>query len=175
MPLSTIIIVLLVLLVLFLSWRLMSQAPPDAGWPGRVVASLRTMASLRTIRTMASLRRRPATGAPPPTTAPFQAAHAALSTPSVGGPVFDVLVERVRTVTFFRPTIGRQGYAEPEVDQFLDGVVASLLAGIAMDPAQIETAVFSTSLPGAPGYDAKLVDDFLSEITNAMVALKRRS
>ena len=74
------------------------------------------------------------------------------------------LIARIEASVFPKPPMGRRGYDEDEVDDFLDAVVASLKSGNPMDPATVGAASFGRSSFGRRGYDEHSVDELLEEI-----------
>jgi DivIVA domain-containing protein len=73
-------------------------------------------------------------------------------------------IARIETSVFPKPPIGRRGYDEDEVDDFLDAVIASLKSGNPMDPAAVGAVSFGRSSFGRRGYDEDSVDELLDEI-----------
>ncbi|WP_169808771.1 DivIVA domain-containing protein [Microtetraspora niveoalba] len=110
-------------------------------------------------------------GAAAPTTAPAAAATAASAAASAAAPVkgaFESQAERIERVAF-RPGRLGMGYAEDEVDAFLDRVVATL-RGTADRPVtaeQVRTATFATVV-FKTGYAIADVDAFLAEVADVL-------
>lgn len=77
------------------------------------------------------------------------------------------LIERIKNVQF-RPTRFHRGYAEREVDDFLDAIIASLaVSAVPYTPAQIRDREFrQVSFKG--GYEIAQVDAFRGRIADAV-------
>jgi DivIVA domain-containing protein len=69
----------------------------------------------------------------------------------------------VRNVVFSKPTLGKRGYNEDEVDALLDRVHAKLLnpSNSSLAAADIHNSAFSKPLSGKRGYNRDEVDAFL--------------
>jgi DivIVA domain-containing protein len=82
------------------------------------------------------------------------------------------LIACIEGSIFPKPPIGRRGYDEGEVDDFLDTVVASLKSGNPMDPANVEAVYFGKPRFGKWGYDQHAVDELLDEIQQRLRKLR---
>ena|ERR1700757_385011 len=86
---------------------------------------------------------------------------------SAGNPPGDWLTpEQVRNVAFARPPLGKRGYNEDEVDEFLDAIEAALRnpAGRILTPEEVRNKVFSKPRIGHRGYNEDEVDAFLDVV-----------
>lgn len=106
--------------------------------------------------------------------------------PAAGVPAGMLSEDAVRAVTFRRPGLGRRGYDERSVDEFLDQVEADLRARraawerpaadsvpvvVAMTSADVRAAQFAKPSFGARGYDEEDVDTFLDEVERSFTVL----
>lgn len=78
--------------------------------------------------------------------------------------------ERVRAVKFDRAPLGKRGYHEDQVDDFLDRVEATLAGMGTLTPEDVRTAVFDAASLVRRGYDEDQVDAFLDEVVAALEA-----
>ncbi|MGX7825381.1 DivIVA domain-containing protein [Actinokineospora sp. 24-640] len=72
--------------------------------------------------------------------------------------------ERVRGVKFDRAPLGKRGYHEDQVDDFLDLVEAALAGVGALTPDDVRAAVFDAASLVRRGYDEDQVDAFLDMV-----------
>jgi DivIVA domain-containing protein len=87
----------------------------------------------------------------------------------------------VRRVAFSKPSMGRRGYDEESVDNFLDKVESDLRARhaggpvvrVALTAADVRAVAFLRPPFGRRGYDEEQVDRFLDEVQRSFVALDR--
>jgi DivIVA domain-containing protein len=79
------------------------------------------------------------------------------------------LIERIKNAEF-RTTRFSPGYAEKEVDDFLDRLVATLRESGLPDPEELRNVQFATTRL-RPGYAMQDVDGLLQEIATASAAL----
>jgi DivIVA domain-containing protein len=75
----------------------------------------------------------------------------------------------VHEAKFSRPPIGRRGYDQAEVDEFLAKAERALAGAERMTPVEIERVTFSRPLFGA-GYDEREVDEFLDKLESELAA-----
>jgi DivIVA domain-containing protein len=95
--------------------------------------------------------------------------------PPAGG----LSADDVRSISFRKPPFGRRGYAEQEVDEFLDRVEADLRARhaggavvkVMLTAGDVHEVVFMKPPRGRRGYDEEQVDAFLDEIERTIAAL----
>jgi DivIVA domain-containing protein len=83
------------------------------------------------------------------------------------------LIERIENSVFSRAPLGRRGYDETKVDQFLDAIIASLRHGPLMEAREVEQVMFPKPRFGARGYDEDDVDDLLEEVQKELPRLGR--
>lgn len=76
--------------------------------------------------------------------------------------------ERVREVAFDRAALGRRGYDEDQVDDFLDRVEAALRGEADLTPDDVRDVVFDSASRLRRGYDEEQVDDFLDAVVAAL-------
>ncbi|GAA4414812.1 DivIVA domain-containing protein [Actinokineospora soli] len=76
--------------------------------------------------------------------------------------------ERVRAVVFDRAPLGKRGYDEDQVDDFLDLVEATLAGTASLTPDDVRTAVFDSASLLRRGYDEDQVDAFLDAVVAAL-------
>jgi DivIVA domain-containing protein len=82
------------------------------------------------------------------------------------------ILEDLANVTFDKPSFGKRGYRESEVDSFVDRVARTLQAlrdGVAtpaddVTPVDVHHVTFHKSGFGERGYDEQQVDDLLDEV-----------
>ncbi len=79
----------------------------------------------------------------------------------------------VREVRLSKPGIGRRGYNEDDVDQFLSQVVARLELRGELSAADVREVTFRKPPWGKRGYDQDEVDEFLDRIAATLDALAR--
>lgn len=71
----------------------------------------------------------------------------------------------IRNVAFTKPPIGRRGYTEDAVDEFLERVESELRSGhFTLTVADIRGVTFPTPRFGRRGYDEQQVDAFIDLI-----------
>lgn len=70
----------------------------------------------------------------------------------------------VRGVTFTKPSLGKRGYSEQEVDAYLQRIAATLDGHDNLTAADVHTVVFTKPSLGHRGYDEGQVDAFLDAI-----------
>jgi DivIVA domain-containing protein len=75
-----------------------------------------------------------------------------------------------RRIAFSKPTAGKRGYNEDEVDAFLDRVDAALrdATGHTLTPEQVRDTAFSKPPLGKRGYNEDEVDAFLDRVEQEM-------
>lgn len=78
--------------------------------------------------------------------------------------------EDVRNVLFDKPPLGRRGYDEDEVDDFLDLVEAALAGARPMTADEVAAARFGRGSLTKRGYDENQVDDFLDRVAAELAA-----
>jgi DivIVA domain-containing protein len=78
--------------------------------------------------------------------------------------------EDVRNVAFSKPPIGKLGYNEDEVDQFLEFVEAALRdpPGSTLTPEDVRNVAFAKPRIGKRGYNEDEVDAFLDRVEEQM-------
>ncbi len=74
----------------------------------------------------------------------------------------------VRDAAFSKPPIGRRGYNEDEVDEFLDWVVAHLEGRRALTADDVRAVAFGKPPWGKRGYNEDDVDALLDRIAEAV-------
>jgi len=79
-------------------------------------------------------------------------------------------LEDVHNVAFSKPSRGKRGYHEGEVDAFLDRVEAALRdpTGRTLTPEQVRNVAFSKPPRGKLGYNEGEVDEFLELVKAAL-------
>lgn len=80
----------------------------------------------------------------------------------------------VRNQTFKRPPIGKRGYAEDEVDAYLQVIAAALDGNESLTANDVHNVIFGKPPIGKRGYDEGQVDAFLDAIENQL-RLQERS
>jgi DivIVA domain-containing protein len=80
----------------------------------------------------------------------------------------------VREASFSKPPIGKRGYHEDEVDQFLDDVVAHLEGTIRLSTDDVRDVRFGRPPWGRRGYNEDEVDTLLNRIIQTVDAGQRR-
>ncbi|GAA2680447.1 MULTISPECIES: DivIVA domain-containing protein [Actinosynnema] len=70
----------------------------------------------------------------------------------------------VRTAAFGKPTRGRRGYQESQVDKFLDRIENTLLGQDDLTASDVREIQFSRPMIGRRGYDETEVDAFLARV-----------
>jgi DivIVA domain-containing protein len=106
--------------------------------------------------------------------------------PWVAGPPVGTLTESaVRDISFRKPPMGRRGYDERSVDEFLDLVEADLrvrraacaeaggdgVVAVNLVSADVRAVAFERSAFGRRGYDEREVDEFLDEVDRTFTVL----
>lgn len=72
--------------------------------------------------------------------------------------------EDVRTATFDKSPLGKRGYDEDQVDDFLDRIEATLRGTDSLRVEDIRAAEFDPGARFGQGYDEKQVDDFMDKV-----------
>ncbi|GAA1709662.1 hypothetical protein GCM10009765_68650 [Fodinicola feengrottensis] len=78
----------------------------------------------------------------------------------------------IAEATFRKPPLGKRGYAEDEVDGFLDWVSERCVSGASVSPADIQRAAFQKPPRGRRGYDEQDVDEFLEWMKATLTAFE---
>lgn len=78
--------------------------------------------------------------------------------------------DKVRAVAFDRAPLGKRGYDEDQVDDFLDRVEATLAGTADLTPDDVRTVVFDGGSLLRRGYDEDQVDQFLDTVVAALSA-----
>lgn len=78
--------------------------------------------------------------------------------------------DKVRAVAFDRAPLGKRGYDEDQVDEFLDRVEAALAGTADLTPDDVLTVVFDGGSLLRRGYDEDQVDQFLDTVVAALRA-----
>ncbi|MBB5956346.1 DivIVA domain-containing protein [Saccharothrix tamanrassetensis] len=99
--------------------------------------------------------------------APAQGAHA---TSTGMRPAPRLTPQDVRGVRFHKPRPGNRGYAEGEIDAFLERIEATLAGRDSVTAIEVQEEEFSFAPPGQVGYDEDDVDTFLDLV---VVTLER--
>jgi len=86
------------------------------------------------------------------------------------GPAVALTPQDVRDVLFDKPPLGRRGYAEDEVDAFLDLVERALAGHRPMSADDVAGVVFSQASVFRRGYDENQVDAFLDQVGAELAA-----
>ena len=81
--------------------------------------------------------------------------------------------EEVRSITFRRPPLGRRGYAEEDVDAFLDEVYKTL-TDLYAQISQLSTGTMSLMPPSQPQVPPDTTAAALTEIKAALARIEAR-
>lgn len=79
----------------------------------------------------------------------------------------------VRAARFDKPPLGKRGYNEDQVDEFLEHVIARLEGRNAMTVADVRNVRFSKPKWGRRGYAEDEVDRLLARVARTVEALGR--
>ncbi|KAA2252916.1 DivIVA domain-containing protein [Solihabitans fulvus] len=79
--------------------------------------------------------------------------------------------DEVRDIAFSRPSLGKRGYREAEVDAFLERVEATLRGTDDLTPKDVRDVVFSKPPIGQRGYNEGEVDEFLDRVEETLAEL----
>ncbi|WP_227983245.1 DivIVA domain-containing protein [Nocardia spumae] len=89
--------------------------------------------------------------------------HGDRSRDSYGG----LTADDIRDVAFGKPALGRRGYAQDQVDSFLERIEQEFRRGtLTITSTDIRLIAFSKPSFGRRGYDEEEVDGFLDLIEN---------
>jgi len=106
----------------------------------------------------------PAAGWQPVTPAPVPGQA---TVPLAGVDRADEVAERIEAVVLKKPTFGRRGYDEEEVDAFLDRVIAAFKGtGPPVASQDVGNAIFRRAPLGKRGYDEEEVDALLDMVAS---------
>jgi DivIVA domain-containing protein len=81
--------------------------------------------------------------------------------------------EDVRSVVFDKAPLGKRGYNETQVDDFLDRVEDTLNGEDGLTPEEVRTVVFEDAPRIKRGYNEEQVDRFLDDVVRTLEQLSR--
>jgi DivIVA domain-containing protein len=79
----------------------------------------------------------------------------------------------VRNVVFDKAPIGKRGYHERQVDEFLDRIEGTLAGTDALSAAEVRTVLFENAPLIKRGYNEQQVDSFLDLVVNTLDRLEK--
>src|SRR3954449_2553060 len=81
--------------------------------------------------------------------------------------------EDVRSVVFDKAPLGKRGYNEQQVDDFLDRVEDTLAGEDGLTAEEVRTVVFEDAPRIKRGYNEEQVDRFLDDVVRTLEQLSR--